>query len=117
MPFRGQLLDIFRMVSFAHNACVLLSAYFSEMDTPSLISVAAAATMSGVKRLSVPSRSFLPSLSNRPHAQPWGILSTWGRSSKSGMVIINKADYCSGYAEPRVKVEVNKKCWRVRSPM
>jgi hypothetical protein len=59
--------------------------YFSDMDTPSLASLQAAATTSGVRRFRVPLRSFLPSLSKKPHAQPWGMPSTAGRSSKLGI--------------------------------
>lgn len=42
----------------------------SEIETPSLTSLAAAATTSGVKRFRVPKRSFFPSLSKIPQAHP-----------------------------------------------
>lgn len=58
--------------------------YFREMDIPSLTSPAADLTISGVKKLSVPTRSFLPSWSKIPQAQPCGMSLTLGRSLKSG---------------------------------
>jgi hypothetical protein len=60
--------------------------HLRDIDTPSLASLQAAATTSCVRRFSVPFRSFLLSRSNTPHAQPWGMPSTVGRSSKSGTV-------------------------------
>ncbi|OAQ68717.1 hypothetical protein VFPPC_15867 [Pochonia chlamydosporia 170] len=59
-------------------------AYLREMDTPSLISAAAAFTISGVRKFRVPILSFCPLWSNMPHVQPWGMPWTGGRSSKSG---------------------------------
>lgn len=62
--------------------------YFREIDTPWRTSATASLTTSGVSRFSVPRRSFLSSLSNIPHAQPWGIPLTGGRSSKLGRDVI-----------------------------
>lgn len=59
----------------------VVEAYLSETLTPSLTSLTASLTISGVMRLSVPNLSFLPSLSKMPHAQPLGMPLTGGRLS------------------------------------
>ncbi|CAE7009584.1 hypothetical protein HRS9139_01599 [Pyrenophora teres f. teres] len=92
-PAASYQLLLFNTASIAARADLKLSlhailetrseeTYLSDMETPSFASLHAAATMSGVRKLKVPCKSFFLSLPKTPYAQPCGIPWTRGKSSK-----------------------------------
>ena len=66
------------------SSCADFHTHFNDTLTPALTSLAACCTFFGVSQFKVPSWSFSSPLSQSPHAQPWGIFGTFGRSLKSG---------------------------------